>query len=292
MIIEKLERQNNFTSQEKSIAQFILQSPEAFQQMSCEELGKATFTSKSTVVRLCKKLDVSGYQELKKILYFERNKQKQKTDVKIDGKSTFKDILATLPEIYKSSIEEVNLCNNKTLFQRILNRMRRMDQIDFYGTGFGYALLESVAQKLNSFGIESKAYNTLNERYLAANLRKTKLMAFVMTFSGNNPLAIREAEVLKRMGIYVVGVVGPYADEIGKSCDEVLRLPEKAMQSETGFIRISQCVNYMMDIFVTGMLINDYDEIVARGHIMNYVYDKEMYYDTKVSKIKGFNKKL
>lgn len=286
MIIEKLERKNNFTSQEKAIAEFILQSPEAFQKMSCEELGKATFTSKSTVVRLCKKLDVSGYQELKKILYFERNSSeyRKKKNLKFDKNSTINDIIVTLPEIYKSTIEEVNLCNNKNLFQRILNRMRRMNQIDFYATGFGFTLLESVAQKFNSFGIESKAYNTLNERYLAANLKKTKIMAFIMTFSGNNPLAIHEAEVLKRMGVYVVGVVGPFAEEIEKSCDEVLRLPEKAMQSETGFILISQCVNYMMDIFVTGMLVNDYDEIVARGHIMNYLYDKEIYYDTKVSK--------
>ena len=286
MIIEKLERNNNFTSQEKSIAQFILQSPDAFQQMSCEELGKATYTSKSTVVRLCKKLDVSGYQELKKIVYFERNNTQcnKKKQIKIDGSSTLYDILTSLPEIYQTSIEEINLCNNKNLFQRILNRMRKMDQIDFYGTGFGYVLLEAAAQKFNTFGIESKAYNTLNERYLAANLKRTKIMSFVLTFSGNNPLAIREAEVLKRMGVYVVGIIGPFADEIVKHCDEVLRLPEKVMQSETWFILINQCINYMMDVFVTGMLVKDYDEIVARGHIMDYIYEKEMNYDTKVSK--------
>lgn len=293
MIIEKLERKINFTNQEKLIAEFILQSPEVFQQMSCEELGKATFTSKSTVVRLCKKLGVAGYQELKKILYLELNgsDRERKKNVKIDGTTTFKDIILALPELYKSSIEEVNLRNNMNLFKRILNRMHRMNEIDFYGTGFGYALLESVSQKFNSFGIESKAYNTLNERYLAANIKKAKIMAFVMTFSGNNPLAIHEAEVLKRMGIYVVGVVGPFADEITKSCDEVLHLPEKVMLNEMGFILISQCVNYIMDIFAAGMLVNDYEEIVTRGHIMDFIYDKEMLYDTKVSKKRDFKEK-
>lgn len=291
MIIEKLERQIDFTNQEKLIAQFILQSPAAFQQMSCEELGKATFTSKSTVVRLCKKLGVTGYQELKKILFLEFNKNEEKSprSLKIDGSSTFREIVTILPELYKTTIEEVNLYNNLNLLKRILNRMSRMNQIDFYGTGFSYTLLEAISQKFNSLGIESKAYNTLNERYLAANQKKTKIMAFVMTVSGNNPLAIHEAGVLKRMGVYVVGIVGPFADEIIKDCNEVLRLPEKEMYGETGFILISQCVNYIMDIFVAGMFVNDYEEIVARGHIFDY--DKDMIYDTKVSKKSNFEKK-
>lgn len=289
MLIDKLERAIDFTSQEKIIAEFILQNPDDFQQMSCDELGKATFTSKSTVVRLCKKLSVKGYQELKKILYFEFKDEKktlvQKNVLKIDGFSTCSDIIATLPEIYKASIEEVNLYNSLNLFKRIMNRMFRMDQIDFYGSGLGYTLLESVSLKFNALGIESKVYNNLNERYLVANRKKMKIMAFVMTFSGNNPLAIHEAEVLKRMGVFVVGIVGLFADEILKNCDEVIRLPQKAMQSEMEGILVNQCINYIMDIFVAGMLVNDYEQIVERGHMLNFYYDKEVLCDTKVSKI-------
>lgn len=63
MLIEKLQRGIDFTNHEKLLAEYILQYPDDFQQINCEELGKATFTSKSTVVRMCKKLSVSGYQE-------------------------------------------------------------------------------------------------------------------------------------------------------------------------------------------------------------------------------------
>jgi DNA-binding MurR/RpiR family transcriptional regulator len=295
MLIEKLQRGIDFTNHEKLIAEFILQYPDTFQQMNCEELGKATFTSKSTVVRLCKKLSVTGYQELKKILFFEFKENRKieinETHLMINESSTCRDIIDKLPEIYKESIEEVNLYNSSNLFTRILNRMSRMNQIDFYGTGFGYTLLEAGSQKFNTLGIESKAYNTLNERYLLANSKKIKSMAFVMTFSGNNPLAIHEAEVLKRLGVYVIGIVGPLADEIVKSCDEVIRLPLRAMQTGMEGILINQCISYIMDIFVAGMLVNDYEQIMSQEHIRNFDYDKEVPLDTKVSKMNSISKK-
>ncbi|MFA9464681.1 MAG: MurR/RpiR family transcriptional regulator [Velocimicrobium sp.] len=295
MLIEKLQRGIDFTNHEKLLAEYILKHPDTFQQMNCEELGKATFTSKSTVVRLCKKLSVTGYQELKKILFFEWKENETvktcKHAMMINESSTCRDIIDKLPEIYKELMEEVNLYNSSNLFTRILNRMSKMNQIDFYGTGFGYTLLEGVSQKLNTLGIEGKAYNTLNERYLVANCKKIKILAFVMTFSGNNPLAIHEAEVLKRLGVYVVGIVGPLADEILKNCDEVIRLPLKAMQSGMDGILINQCISYIMDIFVAGMLVNDYEQIMSQEHIINFDYDKEVSFDTKVSKMSNILKK-
>ena len=65
MILEKLKRMEDFTHQEQAVARYILDHVEEIQQMSTEELARVSYTSKATVVRLCKKLEVEGYQELK-----------------------------------------------------------------------------------------------------------------------------------------------------------------------------------------------------------------------------------
>ena len=65
MILEKLKRMEGFTHQEQAVARYILDHVEEIQQMSTEELARVSYTSKATVVRLCKKLEVEGYQELK-----------------------------------------------------------------------------------------------------------------------------------------------------------------------------------------------------------------------------------
>lgn len=56
MIIDRLERMDDFTYQEKEVVRYILGNIPLIKEMSTEELAKATFTSQATVVRLCKSL--------------------------------------------------------------------------------------------------------------------------------------------------------------------------------------------------------------------------------------------
>lgn len=59
LIIEQLVNKYNFTNSEKSISDYILSNTDLFFELSAEEVAKLTFTSKSTVVRMCKKLDTN-----------------------------------------------------------------------------------------------------------------------------------------------------------------------------------------------------------------------------------------
>ena len=65
MVLERLKAREGFTHQETAVADYILDQIESIQSMSSEELAKASYTSKATVVRLCKKVGMAGYQELK-----------------------------------------------------------------------------------------------------------------------------------------------------------------------------------------------------------------------------------
>lgn len=55
LIEEKLTKQELFTTTEKRIADYIRRNIEAAVYMTIEELAKATYTSHSAIIRLCKK---------------------------------------------------------------------------------------------------------------------------------------------------------------------------------------------------------------------------------------------
>jgi hydroxymethylpyrimidine pyrophosphatase-like HAD family hydrolase len=122
--------------------------------MTSEELGRVTFTSKSTVIRLCKKLNVLSYQELKKVLYSELNEErifgKEDAYPTLNNKSTNREISDLLQQVYKKTIDEVNLLNNQIIINRIMNQIIKMEKIEFYSTGIGYSVLETVSHKFNS----------------------------------------------------------------------------------------------------------------------------------------------
>lgn len=55
MIIHKLEKMENFTNSEKNIAEYILKDLKDIHTFSAEKLGRKSFTSKVSAVRLCRK---------------------------------------------------------------------------------------------------------------------------------------------------------------------------------------------------------------------------------------------
>ncbi|WP_019637878.1 MurR/RpiR family transcriptional regulator [Paenibacillus fonticola] len=63
MLIQKMKYMKNLTTQEKSIVDYILKQPGMVFEVTAQELARLTYTSSSTVVRLCKKLGVKGYPD-------------------------------------------------------------------------------------------------------------------------------------------------------------------------------------------------------------------------------------
>lgn len=68
MLLERLESKEGFTNSERQIADYILKNPTKIQNLTATELGSNSYTSKATVLRLCQKLDLSGYSDLRMTL--------------------------------------------------------------------------------------------------------------------------------------------------------------------------------------------------------------------------------
>lgn len=137
MIFEQLTEMKGFTHQEQAVARYILEHTEAILPMSAEELAKASYTNKATVIRLSKKLGLAGYQELKFQIVSEsvqniRINQLLQNEP-INEKSTYQDVLNVIPALYDKVISDTRMCMDKNVINRIFNRMMRADQIDFCG---------------------------------------------------------------------------------------------------------------------------------------------------------------
>ena len=64
-IMTQLEFELEFSESEKEIARYILNHGDDVLSMSVKELAKNTYTSPATIVRLCKKIGLEGYNDFK-----------------------------------------------------------------------------------------------------------------------------------------------------------------------------------------------------------------------------------
>lgn len=266
MILENLAKMDSFTHQEKAAARYILDHVELIQKMSAEELAKASFTSKATVARLCKKLGVEGYQELKYNLVSEMVENIRVNQLlskePITEKSSYNDIITTLPKLYDKAITDTKLCMDKNVMLRIANRIRQTDRLDIYGSGISYILAQSAAFKFSTLGMECTAYESVNAHYLAAR-KKKKSVSFLITFTGANLDMIGVARYLKETsGTYVVGIVGRHNDEIRKWCDEIVEIPSRDSLLSLKVVTSFTATTYVLDIFFSMFLAQTYEEHV------------------------------
>lgn len=266
MILERLKSMEGFTHQEQAVAKYILDSMENIQKMSSEELAKASFTSKATVVRLCKKVGVEGYQELKFQLVSEMVENIRVNQLlnkePITEKSSYQDILDTLPKLYDKAITDTRMCMDKNVMIRIFNRIKAAARIDIYGSGISFILAQSAAFKFATLGMECDAHESVNAHYLSA-AKKKKSVSFVITFTGANRSMTDVARYLKlTTDTYVVGIVGRHHDDIQKWCDEIVEIPSRDSLLSLKVVTSFTATTYVLDIFFSMYLAQHYESHV------------------------------
>ncbi len=264
MLLEKLKDEIKFTNNEKETARYILENLDKVPGMSSAELARAAFTSKAAVVRLSQKLGLTGYQEFRLKLVEEINQKNRLSQMlegePIHGKSTYTDIINTLPVLYDKAVTNTRLSLDKNSMNRINTVLQSAECIDIYGAGISYILAQSAAFKFATLGVECSAYESINGHYLAARKNK-KTIAFLVSFTGANRTMIRAARYLREAtNNYVAGIVGPHNEVIRKWCDEVVEISNRDSLLSLDVITSFSAATYVMDIFFALLLSRRYGE--------------------------------
>ena len=266
MLLVQLREMKNFTNHERDVAEYILGHMDQIPDISAGELARASLTSKATVVRLSKKLGLSGYQELKLRLVAEMNQSERISQLiskePITGNSSYSDIILTLPGLYDKAITNTRLTLDKNTMMRIGRFLQGAECIDIYGTGISYVLAQAVAFKFATLGLECSAYESINGHYLAARKHK-RTVAFLISFTGANRTVERMGEYLMTAtNNHIVGILGPHSQVTGKWCHEVVEIPNRDSVLSLDVITSFMAGNYVFDIFFSMLLAGCQEEHV------------------------------
>lgn len=266
MLLVQLREMKNFTNHERDVAEYILGHMDQIPDISAGELARASLTSKATVVRLSKKLGLSGYQELKLRLVAEMNQSERISQLiskePITGNSSYSDIILTLPGLYDKAITNTRLTLDKNTMMRIGRFLQGAECIDIYGTGISYVLAQAAAFKFATLGLECSAYESINGHYLAARKHK-RTVAFLFSFTGANRTVERMGEYLMTAtNNHIVGILGPHSQVTGKWCHEVVEIPNRDSVLSLDVITSFMAGNYVFDIFFSMLLAGCQEEHV------------------------------
>ncbi len=285
MIISKLEKKENFTNNEKEIADFILKNLDEIHLLSAEGLAKKAFVSKATVVRFCKKFDVKGYRDFQRQLDREVNEMKKiqglLSEEPVNSSTSYDEIISIIPSLYEKVIGATKLNLDSAVMEKIIEKLKNIEKIEIYGTGISYILAKLASFKFMTLGIESAAYDGLNEHYIISTEKGEEDMALIISLSGNNPYMIRIAEYLKKRNVFVVGIGNGSSEEIKKACSEYIEIHAPNYILNFEMVSAFTGINYVLDVFFTSLLVSNYYKNVNTSLEVSKNYEMN---EPKVSK--------
>ncbi len=267
MIIDKINGLSNLTSQEMAIREYINDNPKALLNLSITELAQESFTSTSTVIRLCKKLDLKGYGELRyiyasefAIMQNQRNFLKQKL---FDESSSLDEITEVIPQLYQNAIEHTKTMIDRNTLIRVTNLIKRASRVEIYGDGLNYDLANTIAYRFEAVNKDCFVYNATHWEHIEyLNRNQTKTVAILLSHTGKNPMVLHAASLLKGPNIHAVAISCNPDSRLARSADYHFQIVDLSNELEFKTAVVMTCVNYIVDIMIGSLLVHHHDDVV------------------------------
>lgn len=248
---------------EKKTASFILLNPSTVLTMTAAELGDASGTSSSAVIRLCKSLNLSGFQELKMRILGDLNSSYDASYSDIKKDDTIKSITQSLRNNAIKSIDETLQFLNEETLKTCVNMIYIADTIVVYGMGASFIPAKDAQQKLirvnkSCYALEDTHLNAT----MIANLNKNDLVIGISA-SGETKETIKLMELAQVKGINTIGITKYGKSTLGKLSKVTLFTAasiETPFRSAATASRMSQL--YIIDVLFMCYATSNYDTTI------------------------------
>lgn len=266
LIIEKLNKKDDMSNSEISIADFILKVGIKMEDYSTRNLAESTYTSPATVIRFCKRLGFTGFEEFKVSFIKEINYLNQQSG-KIDANFPFlKDDTVmkaanNISRLYMDTIQDTMSLINYNSIQKALTIIKYSDCISIFSAGTALNQAESFKEKMMKIGKRVAISNNLNYQLYEAGCLTSRDVAIIISYSGETEKMIEIAKECKKRSVQVIVITSFGENSLSQyaSCKLLLSTKESLFQN-LGDFSIHISVNLILDILYSSYFLLNYDE--------------------------------
>lgn len=177
-LINDLNRSDLFTKSELTVINYIKKYPNKVINMSINELALQTFSSNTSIIRICKKLGFKGFKEFKMALAtsLESNKYiNHDTDYSFPFKEndTTLNIINNISNLYKNTLDLINTELNINDLNEMVHLLNECQNVYIFASGDTNITAQRFVNKLVKIG---KFYHLANRNgdYLSFSQFATK----------------------------------------------------------------------------------------------------------------------
>ena len=267
------ELSDSLPSTEREVAKSILKDPQLVVDMSIHALAKRTFSSASTIVRLCNHTGYAGYREFRKAVTYElaRREQTKKSEQKEIARSdSLEAIIDKITYLNVVSLEETKELLDVAVLRRCVELLCKARVVYFFGLGASLCAAKDAYLKLLRLNKMCMINDDWHSQILQARNARKEDVAVVISYSGVTEEIVECMRELKQNQTPIIAITRCVQSPVSELADEVLYTAanESIFRSGAMSSRMSQL--NIVDILYTAMANESYEESLeqlSRTHI-------------------------
>lgn len=265
-----LKENKDLSKNERILADYILKHPEDVLKMSSKDFGKECFVSTATVYRLCDKLELSGFSDLKiKITSslddYRKSNENFNFDFPVNQFQTHYEIIQKIKEDYEQTLNLTANLFSLDQLRLIASAMEKAQIIDVYTSAGNINFALNFQFQMQEIGIQVNVpVDEYQQRLIAASSNENHL-AIIITFGGRGILSDILPRILHKVKTPIV-LISSY-DYTFKDFDPDYQLYISSYENH--YKKISSfstrlSILYILDVLYTCYFKLDYQENIEK----------------------------
>lgn len=273
-IMTQLEFELEFSHSEKEIGRYILNHGEEVLNMSVKELAKKTYTSPATIVRLCKKIGLKGYNDFKikysaELQYDLHHTDRVDVNFPFDKDDSHPMICHKLASLSQEVIEDTIKLIDFEQLDKIVELMNNCQDIDIYGSGNSLLAAMSFQHKMMRIKRNVNLKVLHGEQVFMTYNSNNNRLAIIISYSGETNEIIQFAQTLKEKKTPIIVLTSIGDNRLSHYADYILNIGSR----EKIFTKIAPfasqiSIEYLLNVIFSCLFQKDYDDNV--NHKISY----------------------
>lgn len=268
LTLNLLKDESIFTNAELEIVHYILENPKKVTDMTVEDLAVATYSSPSSIVRLCKKLGMKGYTDFKiklatEINTFVINEDRIEVDMPIQVGASIEEISKIFLNLHYQALTDVYNSLDLPSIQKAADAIYNADVISIFGVGPSLVIAEDFHYKLKRIGMLCVSNALVGFDSVYKKKKPKNEIAVVISHYGNSIRVRNWVKNLHSQGIKVVMICANRNSPVLKQADYPLLLDNfEGRSTKMGSFASHTAMTYITDCLYAVIFAKDYNENV------------------------------
>ena len=257
----------SLSSTERQIARYILANPNETTLLTIRQLAQRTFSSPSSVVRVCRAIGFGGYKELRHALTLEiaalgENGSHREQD--ITPQDSLQEIVDKVTRNNIQCLQDTRQLLLLDQLEQCVDLVAQARTVLLFGIGSSLCVAKDTYLKFLRLDKPCVVNEDSHSQLLQARNAKPEDVAIVFSYSGQTAEMIQCIREMKANGVPVIAVTRYYPSEVAQLADHVLYVAANESLFRNGAMssRLSQL--NVMDILYTAYASRNYEDTLRR----------------------------